>query len=410
MKQKFRTLVVYCEDRFRKEARHQVGKVDSAKVVLEVPMSQGGLSSETWEEIALVNPQLALVELGKEPRQNLKLLRDLQQNFPGISILVAGELLDSELLIEALRLGVKEVLSKPLTTEMVQQAFARVQLRVGQPTEVKEPATIFSFFSCKGGSGSTTIATNFAVSFSKLSKKKILVLDLDIELGDIAGFFGLKSPRFLVQEESASLLDPGTIFRSITTHSRTGIDVLSLSDGLPEKSRALAAEIRPLLGMLQAEYDYIIIDSSSSLNELVVSVLDASHIVFLISKCTLPEMRNTQRVLHVFDRLGYAAGRVRLVLNRYQKDRDVSLKEVEKAVGFPVFCSIPNDYKSLIRSIQSGDPLALQTGSIPLAKSFYDMSAQVLGISIESHGKSGGVRAKETRRSLALTTLDLLKS
>ena len=78
-------------------------------------------------------------------------------------------------------------------------------VRSGAAGQAKEPATIFSFFSCKGGSGSTTISTNFAVSLSKLSKKKILVLDLDVELGDVAGFFGLKSPKSLVEEDSRRL-------------------------------------------------------------------------------------------------------------------------------------------------------------------------------------------------------------
>ena len=415
MTQKLRTLVIYWEDRFRKESRHQVGKVDSGKIILEIPVTLGGLSNETWEEIAVVNPQLVLLELSKDPTLNLKLLRELQQNFPGIPVLAAGESLDSGFLIEALRLGVKEVLSKPLTTEAVQHAFDRVQRQSGAAGQAKEAATIFSFFSCKGGSGSTAISTNFAVSLSKLSRKKILVLDLDVELGDVAGFFGLKSPKSLVEEDTeGSILDPATIFRTIITHSKTGIDLLSFSDGFPQRARAFAGEVKVLLALLQAEYDYIIIDASSTLNELVVSVLDSSHIIFLISKCNLPALRNAQRVLHGFERLGYSASRIRLLVNRYQKGQDLSLKEVEKTLGFQVFWSIPNDYKSLIRSIQSGDPLTLQTNSIPLAKSFYDMSAQVLGIPIESHPKSGGgflVRAKDTaNKSMPLTTLNLLKS
>jgi MinD-like ATPase involved in chromosome partitioning or flagellar assembly len=119
-------------------------------------------------------------------------------------------------------------------------------------------------------------------------------------------------------------------------------------------------------------------------------------------------------MLHGFERLGYSSSRVRLLLNRYQKGQDVGIKEVEKILGFQVFWSIPNDYKSLIRSIQSGDPLTLQSSSIPLARSFYEMSAQVLGIPIESHPKSGGgllVGAKDTaNKSMPLTTLNLLKS
>jgi len=413
MTQKLRTLVVYWEDRFRKESRHQVGKVDFAKTILEIPLTVGGLSSETWEEMAVVNPQLVLLELSKDSKSSLKLLRELQDNFPGIPVLAAGDLLDSGFLIEALRLGVKEVLPKPLTTEAVQHAFARVRRQMGGDCQAKEPATIFSFFSCKGGSGSTTISSNFAVSLSKLSKKKILVLDLDIELGDVAGFFGLKSPKS-EDDTEGSILDPTRIFRTIITHPKTGIDLLSFSDGFPRKSRALATEMKPLMAMLQMEYDYIIIDTSSTLNDLVVSVLDSSHIIFLISKCNLPALRNAQRVLHGFERLGYSSSRIRLLLNRYEKGQDVGIKEVEKTLGFQVFWSIPNDYKSLIRSIQSGDPLTLQSSSIPLARSFYDMSAQVLGIPIESHAKSSGgflVRARDTaNKSMPLTTLNLLKN
>ena len=416
MTQKLRTLVIYWEDRFRKESRHQVGKVDSCKIVLEIPVTAGGLNTETWEEMAVVNPQLVLLEFCRDPKVNLKLLQELQQNFPGTPVLAAGELLESGFLIEALRLGVKEVLTKPLTTEAVQLAFARVERQLGPTLQAKEPATIFSFFSCKGGSGSTTISTNFAVSLSKLSKKKILVLDLDLELGDVTGFFGVRSGKVLIQEDGeGSVIDPAKIFRAIATHSKTGIDLLSFSDGVPGKSRSLAAEIRPLLGVLQAEYDYIVVDASSTLNDLVVSVLDFSHLIFLISKCNLPGLRNAQRVLHGFERLGYSASRIRLLVNRYQKGQDVSLKEVEKTLGFQVFWTIPNDYKSLILSIQAGDPLTQHSNSVPLAKSFYDMSAQILGIPIESHAKGGSggllVRAKDAAsKSMPLTTLNLLKN
>jgi len=415
MTQKLRTLVIYREDRFRKESRHQVGKVECAKIVLELPVSHGGLSSETWEESALVSPQLVLLELSKDLTSNLKLLRELQQNFPGIPVLAAGEMLDSAFLIQALRLGVKEILPKPLTTETVHHAFVRIQSQLGSVGQTKEPATIFSFFSSKGGSGSTTVSTNFAVSLSKLSKKKILMLDLDTELGDVANFFGLRSQKFLVEaDHDGTVLDPAMIFRSITTHSKTGIDLLSFSDWFPQRSKALVAGVKPLLSMLQGEYDYIIIDTSSTLNELVVSVLDSTHIIFLISKCNLPALRNAQRVLHGFEGLGYSAGRIRLLLNRYQKGQDIGIKEVEKTLGFQVFWSIPNDYKSLIRSIQAGDPLTLQTSSIPIAKSFYDLSARVLGLPIQSHPKPTSsflVRTKETAtESMPLTTLNLLKS
>ncbi len=410
---KLRTLVIYSDERFRKESRHQLGRIENARIVLEVPYTEDGFSADTWEEVVEVSPQVIFLELSKEPAISLRLLKALNQNLPQVPILAGGDCSDSKFLIEALRLGVKEIIQKPVTSEALQDAFARIQKLAGSWEQAGDPATILSFFSSKGGSGSTTIATNFAVSLSKLSKKRVLVFDLDVELGDAASFFGMKGSKFLVQEgNEQTILDPALIARSIATHSKTGIDLLSISDGFPEKSRALAAEIRPLLGMLQAEYDYIVVDASSTLNELTVSVLDSSHLIFLITKCTLPALRNTQRVLHGFERFGYSASRLRILVNRYLKGKDVSLREIEKALSFNVFWSIPNDYKTLIKSIQSGDPLTFQSESTPLAKSFYDLSAQVLGIPIKSHPRSGGgflVRSKQ-KKSMPLTTLNLLKS
>jgi pilus assembly protein CpaE len=311
---------------------------------------------------------------------------------------------------------VKEILPRPVTLDALHEAYLLIERLACQSIGRRKPATIFSFFSSKGGSGCTSIATNFAVSLNRLSKKKILLLDLDVELGDIAGSFGLKNDKFLVQEGTEStILDSSLISRTIVTHEKTGIDLLSFSDGFPKKTRELAGEVKPLVGLLQREYDYILIDASSSLNDLAVSALDSSHLIFLISKCSLPALRNTQRVLHGFERLGYSPNRIRILINRYLKGVDVSLKEVEKALSFRVFWSIPNDYKPLIRSIQSGDPLTLQTSSTPLAKSFYDMSAEVLGIEIQDHpGSPGGgqlVKAKDAAsKSMPLTMLNLLKN
>jgi pilus assembly protein CpaE len=413
---KFRTLVIFSDDRFRKECRHQFGKLEFLKIVQEISHQSVESDAEIWEEISGLDPRVIFVELNKNREANLSLLKDLHANFPALPILAVGESFDSNFLIQALRLGVKEMLPRPLTLDALHEAYLRIDKLVSQSISGKTPATIFSFLGCKGGNGCTSIATNFAVSLSKLSKKKILLLDLDVELGDVAGFFGVKNNKFLVQDGTENtILNSSLIAQTILTHPKTGIDLLSFSEGFPKKTRELAGEVTPLLGILQKEYDYILIDASSSLNNLVVSALDSSHLIFLISKCSLPALRNAQRVLHGFEKLGYSPNRIRVLINRYLKGEDVSVKEVEKALNFKVFWSIPNDYKSLIRSIQSGEPLTLQTSSTPLAKSFYDMSAEVLGIKIQHHpGSPGGgllVKAKDAAsKSIPLTTLDLLKN
>ncbi|HKZ42756.1 MAG TPA: AAA family ATPase, partial [Candidatus Hodarchaeales archaeon] len=379
-------------------------------------LSEFQLIAETADEIRSHSPEIFVVEFPKNRQLAMELLSGLSQFFPCVPIIGAGDPFDSQFLIDAMRLGLKEVLPNPLVSERVSEAFARIRRILFDAEEEKEPAKIISFFSANGGSGSTTITTNFAVSLSKISKQKVLVLDLDLELGEVANFFGIRSNKFLIQESEANgFLDPSVIARSIVTHSKSGVDVLSISDGLSAISASLGAEIKQLLALLQREYDYIVIDTSGILSDPVVAALDVSHLIFLVSKCSLPSLRNSQKVLHGFQRLGYSRNRVRVLINRYAKGEDISVREIEKALSFSVFWCIPNDFKSMIRAIQSGDPLTTHSQSTALAKSFYEMSAQILGIKVEEQPRppKGGllVRVNESStKTLPLTSLNLLKS
>lgn len=417
MMEKLKTVIILSEERFRKEYRYVLGKVDFVRIELEVPSFQECFSDEAMEEISSFDPQLFVIDLPKEQSDALRVLARLHHQFLNTPILAAGDTYDSLFLIEAMRLGVKEFLPRPPNPEKLRETLQRIYKLVFIEALDKTPATIFSFFSSKGGSGSTSIATNFAVSISKLSKRKVLIVDLDMQLGDVAGFFGIKDNRYLIQNGSdKSFLDPKVVSRAIITHQKTGIDILSLDNGYSRKGQPTIGEIKHLMNFLQNDYDYILVDTSNTIEDNTVAALDASHLVFLISKCNLPALRNSQRVLHVFDRLGYSPNKVRIVINRYSKTDDIGIKDVEKALKFKVFWSIPSDFKSIIQSIQLGEPLTLRSQSIPLARSFYEMSAQVLGLQLDHKPKSPGgglmvgTKDSATKSSLSLTTLDLLKS
>jgi pilus assembly protein CpaE len=206
-------------------------------------------------------------------------------------------------------------------------------------------------------------------------------------------------------------LDPRQVSGAIIGHEKSNVDLLSLSDGNARRYQPSIGEIKTLLNFLQNDYDYILLDTNNMFEDKTVAALDVSHIVFLISKCSLPGLRNAQRVLHVFDRLGYSKNKVRVVVNRYSNTDEIRLKNVEKVLKFDVFWSIPNDFKSIIQSIQAGEPLTQRSRTIPLAKSFYEMSARVLGIQLEKTPKTpGGGLMIPAKKNLPLTTLDLLKS
>jgi pilus assembly protein CpaE len=410
--EKIKTVIILSEERFRKEYRHLLSKLDFARIELELLNSQEGLGDEAIEEISNFDPELFLVDLPKERSDGLRILNQLHRHFLHIPMVAAGDSYDSMFLIEMMRLGVKEFLPRPASAERLKEACQRIYKSIYSQIREKHPATILSFFGSQGGSGSTSIATNVAVSLSKLSKKKVLIVDLDTELGDVAGFFGVKENKYLIQAvPDKAYLDPRQASGVIINHEKSNVDLLSLSDGNARKYQPSIGEIKTLLNFLQNDYDYILLDTNNMFEDKTVAALDVSHIVFLVSKCSLPALRNAQRVLHVFDKLGYSKTKVRLIVNRYSNTDEIRLKNVEKVLRFDVFWSIPNDFRAIIQSIQAGEPLTQRSRTIPLAKSFYEMTARVLGIQLEKMPRTpgGGLMIPATR-SLPITTLNLLKS
>src|SRR5262245_18759699 len=117
MKEKLKTLVVFDDERFRKECRHQLGKLEDAKIVQEISYPTSEVNPETWDEILTLDPQVLIVELSRGADEFLTMLQLVRENLSGIPVLLVGESFGSEFLIEAMRLGVKEVVPKPLHQE-----------------------------------------------------------------------------------------------------------------------------------------------------------------------------------------------------------------------------------------------------------------------------------------------------
>src|SRR5262249_458881 len=263
--EKIRIIVVLSEERFRKEYRHLVGKLDFARIELELLFSENSFGDEVIEEISNIEPELFLVDVPKERSDGLRILSQLHRQFFNIPVLAVGDSYDSIILIEMMRLGVKEFLPRPVGAEQLKEACHRVyrSMRYSQVKE-KHPATIFSFFGSQGGSGSTSIATNVAVRLSKLSKKKVLIVDLDTELGDVAGFFGVKENKYLIQTSPENAyLDLRHISGAIIGHEKSNVDLLSLSDGSTQRYQPSIGEIKALLNSLQDDYDYIVLDTNN---------------------------------------------------------------------------------------------------------------------------------------------------
>ncbi len=410
MVSRLKALVLVQDERHRKEFRHILGKIDFVRIEQEILLENLSISTETLDLTGSVELDIALLDMPENFEDGLHLLEQIHSRIPLLPIMVVGSPVEATFLIQSMKFGVKECLPKPLTQEQLAEALHRLLQRIHSGSQEESSGSILTFISSKGGTGSTTIVANLAVCLSKTSRKRVLIVDLDVQLGNVAGCFGVKDNRYLFEEEpELSTWENGHIDRTIIRHPPTGVDILSLTRGFSRKSHAFPHELKRLLLHLKGEYGFVLVDTGNTLESNGVAALDLSDSIFLISKCNLPALRNAQRFLHVFSRLGYVQNKIRILVNRHSRNDGINLPQIERALGHKIFCTIPNDFKSVVSSLQRGVPLTASTQELPFTKILYNLSAQILGILVERQAKpaSAGLvdRIQEELRESAMLTI-----
>ena len=208
-----------------------------------------------------------------------------------------------------------------------------------------------SFFSPKGGAGSTSVAVNTAVSLHVLTRRRVLLVDLDLELGETALLLGVE-PRFSFVDlvRNFHRVDAGLLASYIERHD-SGVELLSAPFHPAKAETVTGDQIRQILHFLKQHYDYVIVDSSKSFTAPTLATFEQSDNVFLVTNVDLPSLRNITRCLPLLERMGAVTGEdwLRILVNRYQPSDPIKLKEIEKTLGIPVFWTLSNDFESVMK-------------------------------------------------------------
>jgi pilus assembly protein CpaE len=284
-----------------------------------------------------------------------------------------------------MRAGVSDYLPKPVEAETLRAAASRAAQKLRKPDTDKDrqPGKIFAFFSPKGGGGSTTVATNLAILIQGTSRKKTLLVDLDLELGESALVLGIQ-PRFNFVDfvDNFRRMD-ASLLASYIEHHPSGIHLLSAPIN-PEQAEAITAEqIRRILGFLRQHYDYVVVDTARSFAPPMLAVFEQADLVFIVTTADVPSLRNIQRGIPLLKKvLAKGEEQIRLVLNRYDPRDTISVEDVERSIGLKVFWKVSNDYEAVMGSINAGKPIVLNGGS-PYTRDLKALALNVTGGRVE---------------------------
>jgi pilus assembly protein CpaE len=317
-------------------------------------LAGGNDAEQLHEEITRLKPMAAIISLGPESEQGIKFIKRLSSEMPRMAIVSAANNLSPELLLQSLRAGAREFLGLPINAQELKTVLDRVsEFCAGQVEAPKKKGRMIAVFSSKGGCGTSFIATNLAAA----TAARTVLVDLNLQAGDLPLFLGV-NPKYSFADmaENRARLDDALITSFVTPYSS------NLSLLAAPKEADSADEIEPehvfdVLRKLRESYDYVVLDPQHTFDSITLAALDQSDEILLVLTLDIPAIRSTQRALEIFDRLGYPRQKVRIVVNRWSKQIDLDLRQVEKFLGEPVIAYVPSDYQTAVTSINLGQPL-----------------------------------------------------
>jgi pilus assembly protein CpaE len=321
-----------------------------AKLIVFVADPQKAL-----EVIRARPPALAILFMDHEREAVLALARQLV--IEGVPSVMVSRDRDPDTILLAMRSGARDFAYLEGDDTDVRRAVTAL---AATPVAVSQRQSIVvAVFGCKGGSGATTIATNLGGALlANDNQRRVVILDLDAQLGDVLVFLDLASHYSWTDLlRNLPRLDDDLVHRSLTAHA-SGLRVVAQGAELEDADRLDAAAVTQTIEFLRQHYDYVIVDGLRDFRETSLAALDAADRIALVMTQDVPALKNASRCIGVFHRLGYRADKLKLIINRYHKRDKLDLDTISDALGAAVDATVANDYPVVSRAINEGVLLA----------------------------------------------------
>lgn len=320
--------------------------------------------------------------------ENPLVILDISEDFAGIDeiagklklvtskIIITSVNYSTNTIIKALRLGAKEFLPKPVLREDLVRVLSMLA-SISPENEVSQ-SKIITVYSNKGGIGKTTIAVNLAAELAKVTKDKVALVDLNLQLGDISTFLNL-NPPFDVNYVIRRLIDKeeNILIKGFEKYKDLSLYVLSDPSYIEQSESITTQQITTLFSALKKVFPYIVVDMSSNIDPISLKILDSSDWIMFTTIVNIPAIRNAQRCLNLFRSRKYPSNKVKIVINRYMENDEIKIEDIENTLGESVYWKIPNNYFTIMEAINKGVSISEVNAESNIGNSFRDFAAKV---------------------------------
>ena len=345
-----RFIIYNTDEQFGKELRALLLSIAGVKIVAEV--DEVALLAQTVKRCPV---DALLVNLDPTPEVILPVAGEIASAEPKLAVFAASSSTDGQLILNAMRLGLREFLPRPIDPATLDDAIERV---AAKRLDTAQQGKLITVVGCAGGVGATFVSTNLAVELSQLTSGEVTVVDMDYRFGQVATLLDVDA-KFTLADlcNSPEALEASVVRRALEKHD-TGVQVLSRPSHFAQADTITASACVGLLSGLLQFNEYVVADGPNRFDLSAKSVLDLSDVTILLVQLLVPSVRNALRILDGMREAGFNFERIRLVCNRLGRESGhLSIQDVETTLGLKCYASIPDDWATVSSSINLGEPL-----------------------------------------------------
>jgi len=325
-----------------------------------------------------VPPGVIVLDSGVDPQPALDLAVDFHQQYPGISVILVSER-GLEIGLEAMRAGIRDILDPASNVSDIRQMLGRAgeaaRAHTVQPAAVASATApsavptgrVISVVSPKGGVGKTTVATNLAVGLALTGRHSTVLVDLDLQFGDVASALNLDPEHSLPDTLYGPASRDTMVLKTFLTLHETGLYVICGPKSPAAGDSITTHQVSHLLQMLASEFSYVVVDTGPGLSEHVLAAMDDSSDLVLVTRMDVPGVRGLRKELDALTELGMLSDSRCVVLNFTDTRAGLSVADAQATIGSAIDVSLPRS-KTILRSVNQGIPLLQSGGRDPMAK------------------------------------------
>lgn len=360
--------------------RYGYAVADVLHIVESAAMATRALQSLPSEPLLLIGPDVGL-------QAACDLTEGIRIDRPEVGVVLLRRRLDVTVLGQALRAGVREVVTAddlPALSEACRHSRQLSQRLGGQSgSAAAREGKIVTVFSAKGGVGKTTFATNLGAHLASTGSTTLLV-DLDLAFGDVAISLQLLPERTMTDVVAMTgHLDEHGLASVVTTHAPSGLDAVCAPSEPGDADRISGHTVTELLRVAKRCYDFVIVDTPPAFTEHVLAAFDVSDQQVLIATLDIPALKNLRLTLDTLDLLGSPRESRVVVLNRSDAKVGLRPEDVVTSIKQEIAVMVPSSI-DVPASVNRGVAIVIESPKHPVSMAFRQLVDQFVRPAAES--------------------------